>query len=231
MTRNEMKQAVESVAKDMCQVHNGISTKRLKIELRNRYPADWWSQYETPGGIPGVSDLFHELVREGKFVSIHDNGTYQTYADPNLYIPMHRKGDAFIATDEAEPASMPQMNTSTVGASLVNALSAASTLASTVVTAMVKKVKKATSPKTRISRHKALELMQNSKGKFFTVTFDKKPDKITGKVDERTINAQYMDYDSLGYVVVKDLVKKAPRNVNLQTIKSLRINGQSYKIQ
>lgn len=85
---------------------------------------------------------------------------------------------------------------------------------------------------TRISRSKALEMMENSKGHFFTATF-------VSKKGERTINCQYLKDQSrskLGFVKVKEAIKAkldpkdAIRQINLQTISRLSIAGNSYKI-
>lgn len=84
-----------------------------------------------------------------------------------------------------------------------------------------------------ISRVKALELIQGSKGRFFTVRFIKKNGSL------RIMNAQYAgdtNLAKLGYVLVKDtnLCRKSPgnctRNINLQTLKSLVIDGKAYRI-
>lgn len=86
----------------------------------------------------------------------------------------------------------------------------------------------------KISRLKALELMKNSKGQFFTAIFDKKDGT------ERIMNCQWLKdqkENPLGYVVVRDaaLIKtnknNCTRNINLQTLKSLRLSGQTYKIR
>lgn len=84
-----------------------------------------------------------------------------------------------------------------------------------------------------ITRQKAHELMKNSKGQFFTVEYLKK-DRT-----ERTLNGQYVvgqNPNALGYVLVKESgkLKKGEnpiRNVNLQTLKSLKIKGVQYKVK
>jgi hypothetical protein len=88
-----------------------------------------------------------------------------------------------------------------------------------------------------ISRKKALHMIAGNRGHFFTATFIKK-DGTT-----RTINAQYMkgvgspaaDW-SAGYVRVKETGKmktghNAIRQVNLKTLKELRIAGNTYKVK
>lgn len=84
-----------------------------------------------------------------------------------------------------------------------------------------------------ISRTKALDMMVNNKGHFFTATF------IKQNGDERTINCQYMkDQKSnpIGYVMVRETGKmkqgvNAIRQINIQTLQSIRIGGQNYNIR
>lgn len=93
-----------------------------------------------------------------------------------------------------------------------------------------KATKTPTTTKTsKISRTKAIDLIENSKGHFFTVTFTKKDNT------ERTMNAQYskkqaQNQSKLGYITLKDMTKKSPRNVNTQTLKALSIGGKNYII-
>lgn len=101
-------------------------------------------------------------------------------------------------------------------------------------------VKKVTTSKTlnmanakKISRKKALELMENSKGRFFTVEFVKQDGSL------RLLNGQYVKdqkKSALGYILMKESsklkanVKEPIRNVNIQTLKALKISGQVYKV-
>lgn len=97
------------------------------------------------------------------------------------------------------------------------------------------KVKKVKAPMTtqKISRTKALELIQNSNGKFFTVTFIKKDGT------RRVLNGQYtpdMGVSPLGYILVRDISAvrrnedKKVKNVNLQTIESITLNNVLSKV-
>jgi hypothetical protein len=76
-----------------------------------------------------------------------------------------------------------------------------------------------------INKTQALKLIEETKGRFF------------GKKDRslRAMNAQYKKQTpKLGYVILKDNnvnTKTKLRNVNLQTIKSLRIKGIEYKVK
>lgn len=84
----------------------------------------------------------------------------------------------------------------------------------------------------KITRKKALDLMKNNKGRFFTVTFVKQDGT------NRVLNGQYVKGQNpspAGYVLVKESGKLKTgqnpiRNVNLQTLKLLTIAGTTYKI-
>lgn len=78
-----------------------------------------------------------------------------------------------------------------------------------------------------INKTKAVELIENSKGKFFTVTFLKKDST------ERTINANYKTgrKSPLGYINVYSMKDKGYRNINAQTIRSVSINGNTYNVR
>lgn len=86
----------------------------------------------------------------------------------------------------------------------------------------------------RIGKKKALDLMKGNKGHFFTAEF------VTKEGSRRTINCQYLKDQSqseLGYVKVQEAIKRkmdpegnAIRQINMQTLKSLKIAGQTYKV-
>jgi hypothetical protein len=152
-----------------------------------------------------VSELVDELVTEGKLTVVDDNGTYRTYADPT------------------QPARTGNIATGN------------STGKVTVTTKKVASTPTIKAPKGKtISATKAVELMKNNKGRFFTVTFTKKDQS------QRTLNGQWVKdqkTNAKGYVLVKDAakMKKTPtdciRNVNLQTLHSISINGSTYRVQ
>ena len=86
---------------------------------------------------------------------------------------------------------------------------------------------------TRISRSKALDMIKNSNGKFFTVTFIKKDGT------RRVMNGQHtsdMGVSSLGYINVKDMTavrrkeSATIKSVNLQTIETIRLGKTTYKV-
>lgn len=74
----------------------------------------------------------------------------------------------------------------------------------------------------------AVQLIQNSKGKFFTVTFVKKNGTT------RTINGNYKqpkNPNPLGYLNVYSMSDKGYRNINPTTIKSVSINNTTYTVK
>lgn len=82
--------------------------------------------------------------------------------------------------------------------------------------------------KQTISKSKAVELIQNSKGRFFTVDFVKKDNS------QRTINCNYKipsKPSKLGYIMVYSMKDKGYKNINPQTIKNLTINNINYKVR
>jgi len=84
----------------------------------------------------------------------------------------------------------------------------------------------------RISRTKALELIESNKQYIFSATFTKKDGT------ERKVTARYLadqGKSSLGYVKVTDMTKaknyeNSVVQINLQTLKGLKIAGKTYKV-
>lgn len=78
-----------------------------------------------------------------------------------------------------------------------------------------------------ISRSKAVEMIESSKGKFFTVTFIKK------NGSSRTINGNFKkgNVTKLGYLNIYSMPDKGYRNINPQTITGLSINNINYKVK
>ncbi len=78
-----------------------------------------------------------------------------------------------------------------------------------------------------INKTKAVELIEGSKGRFFTVTFLKKNNT------ERTINANFKKgaKSPLGYLNVYSIADKGYRNINAQTIRAVVINGDTYNVR
>lgn len=258
MKKESKKALVLRVATDMCTKRNKLSTKELKIELRNRYPDTTWNKYDNG---KGVSDLFHELVREGKFVSVADNGTYQTYAAVGLPIK-DRKGAPYIPDAEevgmniggimvnvstvntkrlskglvkaSRKAAKPMILKKTTKSLVVKKKAPTKTIKVTAVPKIQKinKVKVVGAPK--ITKNTAKNLMQNSKGQFMTAVFVKKDGST------RKMNCQYLKDQSGStgsYLKVRDAVKmkndpgNSIRNVNLDTLMTLSVAGKQYNIK
>ena len=80
----------------------------------------------------------------------------------------------------------------------------------------------------QISKTKAVELIKNSKGRFFTVTFKKNEDNSL-----RTINGTFSaksQNNDLGYLTINER-KVGFRNVDTRNIKNITIGGVSYKVR
>jgi len=87
---------------------------------------------------------------------------------------------------------------------------------------------------TKISKSKALEFIQNSKGRFFTVIFTK------NNGQKRVMNCQYMKdqkVNSFGLIKVKEtkLLKSEKvdewiKSFSINKLEILKINKQTYKI-
>ena len=82
-----------------------------------------------------------------------------------------------------------------------------------------------------INKTAAFNLIKNTKGHFFGVTFTERDGS------KRVMNAQYSKRETnpLGYVLLRDTNIKdgtsGLRNVNLQTISELKISGITYKVK
>lgn len=85
-----------------------------------------------------------------------------------------------------------------------------------------------TTPKNakKISRTKIVEMMQNTKGKFFTVCFIKK-DGTKRVINGQVKKANFMD--TLGFINFRE-ANKQHRRVNPQTIVWATIEGAAYKV-
>lgn len=82
----------------------------------------------------------------------------------------------------------------------------------------------------RISKSRALAMLQSAAGKFCSVTFLKK-DKTTRKLNGKVLKAPT---SPLGYIKMQEnstkTIKGGVRNVNLQTLCGLRINKTDYTV-
>lgn len=239
MTNAQRKAETLKVAQELCVPNNTVTTKEIKLELRKRFPNIEWNKYGS-GSIQGVSDQFHQLVNEGWFVSVDDNGTFQTYADTTKPMPTR-------AALKKVPIILTPVSTGSVkGTSIatVPITSSKTTTVSTAKTVTIPATQTSSTAKTvtlkgvsklpRLSRTKALQLMKDNKGRFFTAVFTKKDGEV------RKINAQYVpdqDLSNLGYVKVREASKlktnpsDSIRQINLQTLKTLKVGGVEYQIR
>lgn len=200
-TMKLMKQAVLDTANKLCQANNTVTTLEIKTELRKTHPYFHWIQ-NSRNGLTGVSEYMDELYQEGHFVYT-DNGQYRVYSAVTVVnTPTAKRG-------------RPRKNV-------------------IITPGNSARVTKNPNHNIRsISRQKALDMMANNKGHFFTAVFVKQ------NGDERTINCQYLKDQSsnpLGYVMVREAQKmkdgvNAIRQINLQTLRKLRIGGQDYNIR
>lgn len=156
-----------------------------------------------------ISTTMDEFAQLGVFKYTF-NGTFRTYFDPVR--PMQTKA---VKTQPA-PAATP-----------------APKKAKASKAAKTAKIDK-WSTSSRISKSKALNMMQNNKGHFFSVQFQKKGDGTL-----RVMNCQYLPGQSvtLGVVKVKEaaLVRaKDPnpiRSFDLNTVKKISIAGKVYNVK
>ena len=209
------RKAVLDTANRLLKSQNKITTLEIKAELMKVYPRHTWFQTV----VSAFMDSFH---KEGIF----------TYYDTVTGGNQHRVYSSTGVKIRNVKVKKQTMATTTTGMKK-------SATASTKVSAPTTKT---------ISKTKALELMANNKGHFFTATF-------IAKKGERTINCQYLKdqaHSTLGYVKVKEAIKaKAAkeaaekarasnkkiakpdciRHINLQTLKSLKIAGNTYRVK
>lgn len=200
-TKDDM---IRYISNKLLKANNTITTLEVKIELRTKFPRIKWNQSE-------IHDYFVNGVNNNIFEVVDDNGTYRTYASKNK---------SKTNKSMKKPIKVPISNV-TVGTTPAQVISLAPT--------QTKSRKD-----NRISRTKAYEMMKNNKGRFFTATFIKKDNT------ERTINCQFLKDQTelnMGYVRVRESSKlktnpkDATRQINLQTLKRLKIGGAEYKIR
>ena len=91
-----------------------------------------------------------------------------------------------------------------------------------------------------ISKAKATELIKGSKGKFLNVKFIKKDGSdrsLTGRMGgykspHAPLTGQGLAYnpDDYGLVTIFDTENKGYRMVNINTLKELTLNGETYQV-
>jgi methyltransferase-like protein len=80
--------------------------------------------------------------------------------------------------------------------------------------------------KTRISKTKAVDILKETKGRYFGVTFTKKD----GSVRKMKCKMEISTPSPLGYILVKDVKENTPKSLNLQTLSEIRMNGTIYLV-
>lgn len=220
MTVNQlMKDAALVQAENLAKANNTFTTLELKTELRKTDPNFFWTQAI-------VSTIMSELEQEGKF-TYTDNGVFRTYSLVGYLVP----------NTTNQPANVTATGINGVAPTITGYTGSGIT----GITGITGNIGSA-SPKTtkRISRTKALELLASNKGRFFKAVFIKK------NGDERVINCQFDSTTPLGNVRVKEasLMKKFKkegtldnipsrsviRSFNINSLKSLSIKGETYKV-
>jgi len=220
ISMKQMTDAVINTAKALCKAQNTVTTLEIKAEVIKNHPQFHWTQNF-------VSATMDDAYEAGMFTytdTVTNGNTHRIYSDVAPVTPVTTGA---LAKTGIRKVGRPTGSTNKPKA-----------------TATPKRKVVAVTPTKTIGKTKALELMENNKGHFFTATF-------VAKKGERTINCQYLKdqtYSKLGYVKVKEAIKaKAQKNapkkkgavvkddtirqINLQTLKSLTIAGNSYKVR
>lgn len=218
MKKNRVSTAdILAVARKLAIANNTVTTLEIKAELRKKFKVN---QQE-------VSDAMNDAYLNGEFI-FTDNGTYRIYSLANSPIPTKKVNKTVVSTGRRGLVK------GSAVALAAGKKAAATRAARKNGVAVANVVKKTSTSKTKyISRTKALELMANSKGSFFTVEFVEKDGSA------RTLNGSFAKNQKqahLGYVSVRENNKlKAGvnpfRQVNLQTLQSLTINGICNKVR
>lgn len=243
MNINSKEAIIIAAANKLLTANNTVTTLEIKNELRKTHSTMWWDQQS-------ISDCMRTASNNASFDFI-DNGTFRVYSGTPTRVPAN--------TQAAPVAKRPVGRPRKVGTPTVVPTPVASPAPVTVSPAApVKKAKakvvaglKFTGPAKYLSRTTAKKLMSDNKGHFFTAVF------VDKKGNDRLMNCQYLKDQTgadLGYVKVNEAslvreARKAPknaagkpidangkvittiRNVNLQTLKAIKIAGECYKIR
>lgn len=200
MNNQQRRQAIHDAANALCNAQNQFTNLELKNELRKNFPNEIWNQMD-------ISVEMMDLADGGGYFDYTHNGSYRTYfATPSLQ------------GSQIQTNSNPSMTAQLIA-------KAQATITQAIVKQPKIKVPVATK---RIGRNKALEIIQNTNGKFFSVKFAKK------NGDERLMGVQYVKgtkADPLGYVRLKELKTQITKSVNLQTLSEIKTNNTLYKVK
>lgn len=204
------KDAVLNAANALLQANNTVTTLEIKNKIRtDKATEDLYIDQQI------VHDVMEEAHQAGNFAIVDDNGTYRTYSAIKVPSSLQKR-----------KAQLKNMTQSAIAPLDITSKRGRGRPRKNPATPAIKP--------TYISRRKALELMQNNSGHFFTAVFVKKDG------EERKMNCQYLKDQSasqLGYLKIKEPAaikrgeKSAIKNLNLQTLKSLSIGGSHYKIR
>ena len=89
-----------------------------------------------------------------------------------------------------------------------------------------------------IDKNTAKELINNSKGRIFSAVFIKKDNthrlinaRIKVNYKAKTDRQRPYDPNKKGLICVYDMLKKAHRTINLNTLQTLILNKRMYKIK
>jgi len=88
----------------------------------------------------------------------------------------------------------------------------------------------------KINKNKALEIINNTKGKIFTVNFIKKDGSLR-KMNCRQGVKKHLkggkpayDFKSKGLISVYDLQSKGYRTININTLQTLKTENQTFQV-
>lgn len=184
-------------------IKNGSTTTlEIKDELRRRFPSFTWKQED-------ISNEMMNLEQELDNLTFIDTGDFRVYS----LVP---------DTDMIKKATgIPTGTTTTLGKTL------ATLTAKPKKSPKIGKGKVYSGSTQNLSRTAVVDLMRDSKGKFYTVTFT----KVDGS--ERVINGQTKKsnfMDNLGYINFRESNGNM-RRVNPKTIKEISISGNIYKVK
>lgn len=192
---------IENAAKKLMHANNSVTTLEIKNQLRKDHPNNAWYQSD-------ISEVMDYFYQQGVF-DYNDNGTYRVYFDP--VNPVGITGPTGVTSVITTGSTQPGISFTVT------------------VPKKVAKPKKNVVDGGIIGKTKALDLITNSKGKIFSVVFTKKDGS------DRKMTCRYKGLSPLGYVIVTDMsvAKKGEvdtREVNIQTLKQLKINNTLYKV-
>lgn len=212
--KDSQKLLLRMAAAFLIKKNGSTTTLEIKDSLRERFPKMSWTQDQ-------VSQEMQEIYDNNEFkdLQFEDTGEFRVY---HLGLPtLSRK-------DQIDPNVVLNSNPQQVNAS-GNTGNTQGWSPSQTVTKVPKKTKavKPVGTTTNLSRTAIVDLMKESKGRFYTVTFIKK-DKTVRTINGQTKKSNFMD--NLGYINFRES-NGNQRRVNPQTITEISISGNVYKVK